>query len=297
MAALSPAELVAAVSNAGGLGVLGLGRAGATLAAVAPLFDWLDDHTDNPYGANFIVAEAKRPERAVVELAARRARVVDFFYGTPDRELVSLVHEYGALVDWQVGSLAEAVEAEKAGCDFIVAQGSQAGGHVRGNLGTFELLAEVIGSVSIPVLAAGGIATATQVAKVLAAGADGVRIGTRFAAAIEANAHPDYVAVLIAAGPDDTVLTSAFNRSWPDAPHRVLRSALDAANAFPGELVGERRTLDGLAVPVYRFDDVSVDRHTTGSVRAMSLWAGTGVGEITRLQPAAEIVRELMAGQ
>ena len=136
---------------------------------------------------------------ACFALAARRARLVEFFWGWPDPALVETVHAEGALVSWQVGSKAEAVAAAAAGVDLIVAQGVGAGGHVRGTIGVLALLDEVLGAVEVPVLAAGGIGTGRALAAVLAAGADGARMGTRFVAAAEADAHPRYVEALIAA--------------------------------------------------------------------------------------------------
>jgi nitronate monooxygenase len=226
-------------------------------------------------------------------LAARRARVVEFFYGEPSRDLVKIVHDGGALVDWQVGSRDEALRAIDAGCDFIVAQGIQAGGHVRGTVDTFVLLDEVLAAVDAPVLAAGGIGTGKTMAAALTAGAAGVRVGTRFVAATEAGAHPTYVAALIGARAEDTVYTEAFSVGWPDAPHRVLRSCLSAAETLGGDTIGETSSLDGTRVGVRRFQPLTVDRSTTGAVHAMPLWAGESVDAVKRMQPAAEIVREL----
>src|SRR5205085_858127 len=135
---------------------------------------------------------------------------VEFFYAEPDRALVEMGHGGGALVSWQVGTKSEAIAAADAGCDIIVVQGIEAGGHVRGTVGTFALLSEVIESVDVPVLAAGGIGTGRAMAAALAAGADGVRVGTRFLAATEAAAHPEYVAALIASQAEDTIYTTAF---------------------------------------------------------------------------------------
>jgi NAD(P)H-dependent flavin oxidoreductase YrpB (nitropropane dioxygenase family) len=206
------------------------------------------------------------------------------------------VKEEGALACWQVGSRDEAVAAAEAGCDLIVVQGIEAGGHVRGRIGLLPLLGEVLGEVDVPVLAAGGIGTPRAMAAALAAGADGVRVGTRFVAAEEAGAHPDYLAALIAARAEDTAYTTAFHVGWPDAPHRVLRSSIAAAEAFVGEVVGEGRRADGTRMPIRRFGSTVADRQVTGQVSAMSLWAGESVGAVTRLQPAAEILRELAEG-
>src|SRR5207249_7549168 len=132
-------------------------------------------------------------------------------WAPPDRGLLELLHRGGALVACQVGSREEAVAAAEAGCDFIVAQGIEAGGHVRGTIGLLALLGEVLDAVDVPVLAAGGIGTGRAVAAALAAGASGVRVGTRFVAAEESNAHPVYVEALIGARARDTVYTTAFS--------------------------------------------------------------------------------------
>ena len=145
----------------------------------------------------------------------------------------------------------------------------------------------------MPVLAAGGISSGRAMAAALAAGADGVRVGTRFVAAVEAEAHPEYVRALIAANPGDTVYTEAYSTNWPNAPHRVLRSCIEAANLVKeGEIVGY---LDwyGTPDPIHRFDCAAIDRSATGNIAAMPHWAGQGVGAVRRVEPAAEIVQEL----
>jgi len=183
---LSP-ELAAAVSNAGALGQVTL--TGDVDDATRRL-DRLSSLTSKPFGVNLLIPYL---DRDVLALAALRARVIDFFWGDPDPELVRLVHDAGGLASWQIGSTGEALAAEAAGCDFIIAQGFEAGGHIRGTLGLLPLLSSVLDAVSVPVLAAGGIGNGRSIAGVLAAGAAGVRMGTRFIAAAESNAHPDYV--------------------------------------------------------------------------------------------------------
>ena len=198
MGSVATPELVAAVSNAGGLGMLGTARAGVTRDTLPTLLDATRRLTERPFGVNFIVSPFHLnggPNRlpldlSLIQVAVRAARVVEFFYGEPNLALVDTVHAEGALVGWQVVSRTEAVAAEQVGCDFIIAQGMQAGGHVRGTIATFTLLGEVLEAVSLPVLAAGGIGTRSAVRAALAAGADGVRIGTRFVATPEAGAYP-----------------------------------------------------------------------------------------------------------
>ena len=297
MGAVSPPELVGAVSNAGGLGMLGTARwGGRTLPNLNRLIDQIEAITDRPFGINFIIApeHMEDTDPGCFALAARRARVVEFFWGWPDPALIETVHEHGALVSWQVGSWEEAVAAATAGSDLIVAQGIEAGGHVRGTIGVLALLDEVLTAVDVPVLAAGGIGTGRALAAVLAAGAEGARMGTRFVAAKESDAHPLYVDALVAARAMDTVYTDAFSVGW-DAPHRVLRSCVAAAEAFPGDVVREVPTLDGTREPLRRLAPDAINRGTIGTIAAMPLWAGESVGGINRVQPAAEIVHELAA--
>ncbi|HEX6492680.1 MAG TPA: nitronate monooxygenase [Candidatus Dormibacteraeota bacterium] len=283
-------ELAAAVSGAGGLGMVAAVQ--PSIQLLAPVLDGVAARTGAPFGVNVLVPFVN-PD--LVAGAATRVRLVDFFYGDPDASLVALVHDAGALAGWQVGSAAEARAAVEAGCDLVVAQGVEAGGHVRGRLGLVPLLAEVLDAVDVPVVAAGGITTARGVGAALAAGADAVRIGTRFIAAEEADAHPDYVAAILAAGGDDTVLTEAYSLGWPDAPHRVLRSCVDAATGLEVELAGEM-VLGGVPMPVPRWAPAPPGRSATGHIAAMALYAGQGVGAVRSIAPAAAIVAELTEG-
>jgi len=289
-------RLATAVTAAGGLGTVSV--YGARPSDVADALGGMATRVDGPLCANIILHFVDPADvTEVVIAAAAGARVVDFFYTDPDPELVKLVHRGGVLASWQVGSREEAISAAAAGCDLLIAQGVEAGGHVRGTIGLMALLDEVLDAVDVPVLAAGGIGSGRTLAAVLAAGADRARIGTRFLAAEEANAHPTNLAALFAARAQDTVYTEAFFGGWPiNAPHRLLRSCVAAAEAFPGDVVGEgEHMLTGDRYPIARFDCDGVNADFTGAIEAMSLWAGEGVGRLTRLQPAAEIVRGLVA--
>jgi nitronate monooxygenase len=294
-------ELAAAISEAGGLGMLGAARTRAdiNLNTFAALLKQTCELTNRPFGVNFIMRPElwRKPFEPLmfIEEAAKTCRVVEFFYSEPDREYVEIVHDYGALAAWQVGSLQEAVKAVAVGCDFIVAQGIEAGGHVRGTVGTLNLLCEVLDAVQhIPVLAAGGVGTGRAMAAMLAAGADGVRVGTRFVASEEACMHPIYTDALIAASAEDTLYTLAFNVGWPDAPHRVLRGAIAAAQAREEEIVGKLVRIGGKEHVVRRFSCAVPDRTATGQIEAMSLFAGQSVGGVKRVMPARKIIEELV---
>lgn len=284
-------ELAVAVSEAGALGMIAMPM--APPAAVAGALDSMSGRTTAPFGINFLMPFL---DRDAVAVAAERARVVEFFYGEPDPSLVEASHQGGALVSWQVGSLAEAQTAADAGCDLVVVQGVEAGGHVRGTTGLLALLELVLDAVEVPVLAAGGIGSARSVAAVLAAGAAGARVGTRFVAAEEADAHASYVDALIAAGPEDTILTTTFSAMWPDAPHRVLRACVAAAEESGDDIVAEVAMADGQVMPIPRKAPPSPTVHTTGKVEAMAHYAGQSVGQVRRRAPAAEIVGELAEG-
>jgi nitronate monooxygenase len=286
---LSP-ELAAAVSNAGGLGQLTF--AGVEIEDARRRLDRLSKLTSKPFGVNVLIPYL---DMGILEMTAPRARVIDFFWGDPDPQLVSFVHDAGALASWQVGSTAEAVAAEQAGCDFIIAQGFEAGGHIRGTLGLLPLLSAVLDKVSVPVLAAGGIGSGRSIAGAVAAGAAGVRMGTRFIAAEESNAHPDYVRAVIAARAEDSVRTNRFHIECPLCPstHGVLRQAIEAADAFQGEYVAEI-VLDGELLQIARFRGVPPFKGFNGHIEAMACYAGQSVGDVKRVQPAADIMAELV---
>src|SRR5712692_5741500 len=286
MGKLASPALAAAVADAGGLGMVS-GIGAAPPEYVARLLDGLRRSTSGAFGVNFIVAGARDDPSGkidadfakVLEVAATRAPVIEFFYADPDPELVEIAHSGGALVSWQLGSRDEAVAAERAGCDLIVAQGTEAGGHVRGKIGLLALLSEVLPSVKVPVVAAGGIGTGRAMAAALAAGASAVRVGTRFVAAEEAGTHPAYVDKLIAAEAKDTILTEAFSANWPNAPHRVLRSCVEAVDRFSDEFVGETSQpwAPDVRVPMHPRDSFVANVGTTGNIDAMPLWAGESV--------------------
>lgn len=274
--------LAAAVAEGGGLGMIPNPSSPAEVERLANATRAL---TSEPVGVGFLIPFVSRE---AVDAAAALFEVVEFFYGDPDPSLVRLAKAHGALAAWQTGSAAEARAAEEAGCDFVVVQGIEAGGHVRGTKRLDEVLAET--TVAVPIVAAGGVGSAARVSSLLAAGAAAVRVGTRFVAAEEADAHPTYVAGLIGASRDDTVLTEAFNAGWPDAPHRVLRSAVEAAARFDGAVIAR---IGDREIPP--FAPAPPTRAAAGEIDAMALYAGESVDHVIQTQPAAEILTELAA--
>jgi NAD(P)H-dependent flavin oxidoreductase YrpB (nitropropane dioxygenase family) len=278
--------LAAAVSEAGGLGMLAVGR--QPVSVIRGEVDDVLAVTSRPVGATFIVSFV---QPATLEHVAERLPVLEMFWGWPEPSLV----RNGVVTGWQVGSVDEAKAAVDSGCRCVVTQGVEAGGHVRGKLPLDELVPSVRAAVDVPVVAAGGIGAAADVHRALGLGADAVRVGTRFLAAAEADTHPAYVDALVAAGPDDTVLTQAFSVGWPDAPHRVLASAETAALADGPDPVGRMRLADGSQVALRRRGTTPPTTTTTGQIEAMALYAGRAVGAVTARTTAAAIVEELGA--
>jgi nitronate monooxygenase len=261
--------------------------------ALAPVLDALEGG-GRAFGVNFIVPLM---DPAALELAAERAPYVDFFLADPDPRLVERVHAGGARCGWQVESAEEAEAAADAGCDVVIAKGWESGGRKRiEGPALLPLLDSVLGAVEIPVVAAGGIATARGVAAMLAAGADAARVGTRFIAAAESDAHPAWVSAVVDAPAEEAVVSMAFNVGLPEpGPHRVLRRSIDAADALADEQAGILR-LAGAEIPVPRFGPQSPTRESTGTVDAMPFYAGQSAGAVHAVQPAADIVAELAGG-
>lgn len=285
-------KLIAAVTDAGGMGALGAGPMPAE--ALEAVLKQVRALTQGPVAVNILMPYLNVD---VVEVAAAGATLVDFYHGEPAAQLVEMVHGHGTLAGWQVGSLDDAEAAALAGCDLVVVRGTEGGGRMHGSESLWPLLAEVLESVDVPVLAAGGIGDSRGMAAALAAGADGVRMGTRFLAAAEAAVHPVYREAVIAASAADSVLTDEFREGWPDprSSSRVLRSSLDAARALDGDQVGELAM--GLAtMPVPRFGVPPPLAGSTGTVKAMAMYAGESVRFVRAVEPAGEIVRHIAQG-
>ncbi|MFC3069361.1 NAD(P)H-dependent flavin oxidoreductase [Phenylobacterium soli] len=295
--ATSP-ELAAAVSNAGGLGMLALSW--HPPEAVRAEIRRTRELTTRPFGVNLVLA-FPQDERLAVCLE-EGVRLISFFWGDP-APFVARCHAAGALVASTVASGAMARAAAGAGVDVLVAQGWEAGGHVLGEVATLPLVRAVVEAApDRPVLAAGGISDAHGLAAALALGAAGAWVGTRFLASQEAQIHPAYRARLIAADETATVHTSLFDLGWPDAPHRVLRNTtyeawLQAGSPVTGARPGEgeplARTPRG---PLSRYQAATPGPDAEGAIEALSLWAGQGVSGVRQAQPAADIVRELSDG-
>jgi NAD(P)H-dependent flavin oxidoreductase YrpB (nitropropane dioxygenase family) len=283
MSRVATPALAAAVSNAGGLGMLAIGR--SPTAKALEQVDTVSSLTGEPFGAGFLV---RFMSRDCLEAVAARVPIIEMFYEWPDPDLVL----DGVITGWQVGTVDEARAAVDAGCGYVVVQGVEAGGHVRDTQPLSQLLVAVRAAVDVPLVAAGGIGSRADADRAFELGADAVRAGTRLLAAAEADIHPRYLELLIEAEPDDTVHTDAFAVGWPDAPVRVLASSLAAARRPGPDPVARVGTME-----IPRLGPTPPTRATTGQIEAMALYAGRSVGNLTGVIGAAEVVEELVGGR
>ncbi|WP_209426345.1 nitronate monooxygenase family protein [Pararhodobacter sp. SW119] len=288
--------LASAVSGAGGLGTVTLTGWGAD--GTRRRISEVRARTDRPFACNLLLSYDIAAEFEA--MLAERVPVVSLFWGDP-APLVGRIHDSGALLMMTVGSVAEAESAAEAGADIIVAQGWEAGGHVRGTVSTLALVPAVVDAVApVPVAAAGGIGDGRGLAAVLALGAQAAFMGTRFLGATEAEIHPLYRTRVLAAEARDTVISTLYDGTWPDAPGRVLRTPTVAAWEDAGRPPSGNRPGEGDIVanrpkgPIRRYDAIVAHAEFTGDIEALPLWAGLGVGLVRREQPAADIVRDIV---
>jgi nitronate monooxygenase len=292
MGTICTSELIAEVTKAGAMGMTGMPMAPA--GAVAEMLDGVSRVSNGPFGFNVLMPFL---DVEVVDAAAARCRLVDFYHDDAEPKLIERVHGHGALAGWQVGSVDDAVAAADAGCDLVIVRGTEGGGRMHGNRSLWPLLVEILDAVDVPVVAAGGIAEGRGVAAALAAGAAAVRMGTRFIATPESGAHQAYKDAIVAASAGDTVLTDAYRVMWPSeqANARVLRSAVERARALPENAPVGRMTMGPMTVDIPRFGVPPPTTTADGEVTAMALYAGESVASIDAIEPAADLVRRIAA--
>ena len=298
MGRTAPPALAAAVTNAGGLGMLGTSwdkpdvmreKIRATRALTA-----------GPFAVNLAVSWDQH-ERLDIALQ-EGVKAVSLFWGDP-AAYVRKAKDAGAIVVQTVATPEEARRAADLGADIIVAQGVESGGHVWSTVSTMVLVPLVCDAVpEVPVVAAGGMADVRGVRAALALGAQGVWLGTRFLATVESGAHDDFKQRLLSARATDTVFTMLFDQGWPDAPHRALRNSTvrmwekagcPAAGKRPGEgeIIGAFPNGD----PIPRYGVPAPMQGATGEIEAFALYAGQSVGLIRDLPPVASVMQELAA--
>ncbi len=289
MGTATTAPLVAAVSNAGGFGTLGTSAfdAGTLDSQIAAI----RERTDKPFGVNHLLFQIKEDMYAVTLRA--RPPLIAFAWARKDqnlKEYFKRAHDCGAKVMHMASEVTEALRAAQAGADVLVAQGTEAGGHV-GWMASLPLLPMMVRAVApVPVLCAGGIADGRGLAAALALGAEGVLLGTRFMATIEAPIHPNFKQAIVESDGHDTVLTEipdlATQRVWPGAMSRAKR------NKFIERWAGREWALRQNAGEIGR---QAAAARASGDVENASISYGQDTGLIDSIKSVKEVVLDIIA--
>lgn len=291
-------ELAIAVSNAGGFGAIGTGPS-MPAAVVRDRVARVRAGTKNLFAINYLLAFD--PVTLPVALDAG-APVVQFAWGIPGAEAVAAIRSAKAMMGIQISNVDGARRALDLGSDFLICQGTEAGGHVQALGALYDVLPAVIAEAkNVPVLAAGGIGNGAQIRRALLAGASGAVLGTRFVATQEALGHGDYKSALTRAKAGDTVLTICFQDGWSNAPHRVLRNkTIDMWEAAgcppPGKRPGEGEVVAtnvANGAQKRRYGIGSPAANDRGALAELPMWAGMGVDAIRDIPSAADLVPRL----
>jgi enoyl-[acyl-carrier protein] reductase II len=285
MGGVSYAAVTAAVSDAGGFGCLG--AAGMDLAEMRREIETVKAGTSKPFGVDLLTASPRDMTPFVEAICAGGAKAFVAGRGVPAK-VVDLCHRNGVLVINMCGKVSHAVRAVEAGCDVVVAQGTEAGGHT-GQIATLPLVPMIVDAVKVPVLAAGGIFDGRGLVAALALGAQGIWMGTRFIASTEARAHDAYKRKIVEIDETGTVVTRCYSGKTMRAIRTVYTDEWerkrDELQPFP--LQAARATQDGvwrvLAGPATGIDP---DRDC--------MPAGQSAGAITEVKPCAAIIRDIV---
>jgi enoyl-[acyl-carrier protein] reductase II len=288
MGGVSYHRLVAAVSEAGGIGTLGASTMSASelpaeMANVRKL-------TNKPFGVDLLTALPGQVEQGIDDVIRGGARIFVAGLGVP-REAIDALHNANVLVGSMCGKVRHAVGAVASGCDFVVAQGTEAGGHT-GTVATMALVPQVVDAVGdqVPVVAAGGLFDGRGLAASLALGADGVWIGTRFIATPEARSVDGYKEALLATPEDGTVIT----RAYTGKTCRVVRNEwTQHFDEHPGEL--QPFPAQASAAARAGANHLGAPNGTAVDVDREFFPCGQGVGAIHDLVPAGDLVRQMVA--
>ncbi len=278
MAWVATAELAAAVSNGGGLGIIAAG--GAPADVVREQIKKARTLTDKPFGVNVMLMSPFADDVMKVVIEEKPAVVITGA-GNPGKYIADL-KAAGIVVMPVVASVALAKKMEKDGADAIVAEGTEAGGHI-GELTTMVLVPQVVDAVSVPVVAAGGIVDSRGTAAALALGADGIQVGTRFICSTECIAHDNYKQAVIKAKDRDAVVTGRST----GAPVRALKNKLTKEYERLERENASKDEIEALGVGGLR------KAFADGDVEMGSLMAGQSAAMVKEITPCADIIKDL----
>lgn len=288
MGGVSYAELAAAMCNAGGYGVLGM--AGTSPDFIASQMARVKDLTDKPFGVDLLAADPGSLEKSVDVIIEGGADSFVAGLGVP-MPIMKKLKDAGVKVMVVGGAVKHAIKAEQAGCDAVILQGGEGGGHT-GLVGTLPLVAQAVEAVDIPVVAAGGIYDGRGLAAALSLGAVGVWMGTRFIASAEAHAAQSYKETVVGAGDTDTTRTRCYSgkpmrcrtndyiRDWESRPDDIQPFPMQAIHSVQTDVIGG---IGGVT------DETRLD--SGKSCFAM----GQSAGGVKDILPVKEIVDRIMA--
>jgi enoyl-[acyl-carrier protein] reductase II len=294
MGFVAHAELAAAVSNAGGLGCIGSGSMSAR--ELREQIRLCKSLTDRPFGVDILFAEVKadKGDEHVVRYASNVQKLIDITFeedvpvivsglGNP-AGIIKEAHRRGVLVMSLCGNVKQARRLEASGIDVIIAQGHEAGGHT-GRIGTMTLVPQVVDAVRVPVLAAGGLADGRGLLAALALGAEGVWMGSRFVASVEAFAHVNYKNKIVEIDEEGTTITRAHSGK----PCRLVR------NKFTESWVGRESEIEPFPLQSMKVGFPLAERaRYEGKIEEGGLACGQSAGMINEIKPAGQIVRDVM---
>ena len=290
MGGVAGPELACAVSKAGAAGCVGGYK--LTGDALSAMLGRLTAGTDRPVGVNLIpeVVGPHELDRQVAQVLEETPRHVYLsLFGMPCDEVFDRIAATGRRLVVQVGTVEDGVHAAGRGA-VVVAQGIEAGGHLLGESRRDELVAALRARVPAACLVAtGGIGSPEQAAQALAAGADGVLLGTAFVVAHESRAHPYFKAAVTAAAQTDTVISDVYEIGWPGRRHRVLATAVTRDPEQAKNFIG-RTVVEGKPFLVPRFSAAVPTEATSGRIEEMALYCGLSCDAISSELSAAEIV-------
>jgi len=284
MGGVCRSKLVAAVSNAGGLGVLGAATMGpehmrAEIRAVREL-------THKPFAVDLLAPDPEMIRAHMGVIYEEKVAIFVAGLAVPEA-FIDELHDNGVKVVVMTGKVRHAEKAAAAGADVVVAQGTEAGGHT-GEVGTMALVPQVVDAVDIPVLAAGGIIDGRGLVAAMALGADGVVMGTRFIATKEASAAPCYTRALVEGSEADTVRTRCFTGK----PTRAVR------NRYTDSWLGREQEIEPFPIQVMRSAELGLmsymDEDADADPERMFMPAGQGMGLIRDVRGAGEVLAEAL---
>ncbi|WP_282122484.1 NAD(P)H-dependent flavin oxidoreductase [Algibacter mikhailovii] len=290
-------NLTAAVSNAGCLG--GTALSWSDPAGATQTIKSIQSKTKRPFYANYVLNFEPKSLRTAVELGVH---IIQFSWGMPTQEIIEYLKNKSVVLGVQVTSKESALQAIALGANYLVCQGTEAGGHVHASKPLEIALKEVLSvSEDIPILASGGISTKNDIIKYLNQGAAGVVMGTRFVATKESGAHEDYKHAIVAAKKLDTVQTVCMNKGWESSIHRILRNSTfknwesegcPKIGNRPGEndIIG--KNAHNWNIERYSFSAPTVG--VTGEIEAMTHYAGESVDKINDIPTVHALIENLI---